>query len=170
MLKQKAPYLIITVAVLILDQWSKWWIEDRLALFEVEPVIPDFFNLTHVQNTGVAFGMLASHGDNTGTMLLIGLGLAALGFVGFYFYWVPLWDRMLLTALALVVGGAIGNLIDRIHQGSVTDFLDFYVGTYHWHTFNVADSAISVGIALMLLSSFRSPPEPVQEAEESEDP
>ena len=166
-LKPKAPYLLISALVLVLDQWSKWWIENRLALFEVQTVIPNFFNLTHVQNTGVAFGMFAAHGDNTGTLVLVALGLAALGFVGLYFYWVPLWDRMLLTALALVVGGAIGNLADRVHQGSVTDFLDFYVGTYHWHTFNVADSAISVGIALMLLSSFRQPP-PGIEIEEAD--
>lgn len=170
MLKAKSPYLLLSLIVLILDQGSKWWVETRLSLFEVEPVIPNLLNLTHVQNTGVAFGMMAAHGDKTGTWLLIGLGLAALGFVAAYFYWVPLWDRMLLTALGLVVGGAIGNLIDRVQHGGVTDFIDFYYGTYHWHTFNIADSAISVGIGLMILSSFRKPPEGAEEGSGDETP
>ena len=156
-MKAKLPYLVVSALVLALDQWSKLLVKKHLALYEVYPVIPELLNMTHVKNTGVAFGMLAAHGDRFGTFLLIGLGLVALTFVGLYFHWTPASDRMLLCALALVVGGAIGNLIDRVQQGSVTDFIDFYYGTYHWHTFNVADSAISVGIGLMLLSSLLAP-------------
>lgn len=166
-MKAKLPYLALSLVVLVLDQWTKWLVEDRLALYEVFPVIPDLLNMTHVQNTGVAFGMMASHGDARGTYMLIGLGLVALAFVGLYFHWTPASDRMLLTALGLVVGGAVGNLIDRIHQGSVTDFIDFYYGTYHWHTFNVADTAISIGIGLMLLSSFTAPPEAPPEPQDA---
>jgi signal peptidase II len=90
-----------------------------------------------------------------GSWLLTLLGLAALTAVGVYFWFTPSRDRLLLVALALVVGGAVGNLIDRVLAGAVTDFVDVYVGLHHWPAFNVADSAISVGIALMAFDSLR---------------
>ncbi len=155
--RRKARYLLISLTVLVLDLWTKWVIELHLPLFDSIEVIPRLLNFTHVQNTGVAFGLFASHGDPTGTWLLAALGIGALIFVGYYFWQVPLADRLLLIALALVLGGAVGNLIDRVAQGSVTDFIDFYVGTYHWHTFNIADSAITIGITLMLIGSFFPP-------------
>lgn len=153
-LRAKAPYLVVSLAVLLLDQWSKWLVETHLGPHAQFEVIPGMLALIHVQNTGVAFGLFAAHGNASQTLLLLGLGLVALGFVGYYFWLVPRRDRILLAALALVLGGALGNLIDRMAQGGVTDFIDFYVGTWHWHTFNVADSAISVGIGLMILSAF----------------
>ncbi len=122
-------------------------------------IIPGLLNFTHVLNTGVAFGLFATRGNATGTVVLTLLGVAALIFVGYYFLVVPRRDRMLLAALALVLGGAVGNLMDRIARGAVTDFVDFYFGTYHWHTFNVADSAITIGIGLMILGAFRHPPD-----------
>lgn len=151
----KGAYLLISLIVLALDQWSKWLIEANLELYQVVSVIPNFLNLTHVRNTGVAFGLFAAHGDVVGTWLLSTLGLAALIFVGLYFRQVPRSDVMLLSALALVLGGAVGNLVDRVASRGVTDFIDVFVGSYHWHTFNVADSAITVGIVFMLISSFR---------------
>ena len=154
-LRTKWRYLLISVAVLLLDQWTKWLIEQHLSYQASLEIIPGLLNFTHVRNTGVAFGFFATHGNATGTLLLILLGLAALLFVGYYFLIARREDRPLLVALALVVGGAIGNLIDRILRGAVTDFVDFYYGTYHWHTFNVADTAISIGIGLMILGSFR---------------
>lgn len=156
-LRAKSPYLLLGLVVLILDQWSKWMVEAHVAAYDVVTVIPGFLNIIHVQNTGVAFGFLASHGDPKGTLLLLGLGLAALSFVIYYFWIVPLFDRLLHLALGLVMGGAVGNLVDRLVNGGVTDFIDAYYGTYHWHTFNVADSAISVGIGLMVLSAFLQP-------------
>ena len=113
-------------------------------------------DLTNVRNTGVAFGLFASQGMTGGSWLLTVLGLAALTAVGVYFWFAPSRDRLLLIALALVVGGAVGNLIDRVSSGAVTDFIDVYMGPHHWPSFNVADSAISVGIVLMALDSFRS--------------
>lgn len=153
----KSRYLLLSLFVLVLDQWSKWMIELHMgaAGHHVSwPVIPNLLNFTHVKNTGVAFGLFASQGKLSGTLILTLLGLAALGFVAYYFCLVPRSDRMLLVALALVIGGAIGNLLDRIMNGGVTDFIDFYFGSYHWHTFNIADTAISIGIGLMLLSTF----------------
>ncbi|MEM1182638.1 MAG: signal peptidase II [Acidobacteriota bacterium] len=164
----KSPYLLLGLAILVLDQWSKWLVEEKLPMPSAVEVIPNLLNFVHVRNTGVAFGLFASHGDTTGTLILIGLGLLALSFVVYYFAITPLWDRLLLVSLGLVLGGAIGNLVDRIAQGGVTDFIDFYYGTYHWHTFNVADSAISVGIGLMLLGAFRQPPPDSEETTASE--
>ncbi len=158
-LQAKRRYLLISLAVLVLDQWTKWLVEAHLSDHASIEVIPGLLSLTHVRNSGVAFGMFASHGNVAGTLILTLLGLAALVFVAYYFLAVPRRDRPLLTALALVMGGAVGNLLDRIARGAVTDFVDFYYGSYHWHTFNVADSAITVGIAIMILGALRRHPE-----------
>lgn len=158
----KWSYLLISILCLVLDQWTKWLVESHLSNHASIEVIPGLLNFTHVRNTGVAFGFFATHGNATGTLILTALGLAALVFVGYYFWIVPRNDRPLLVALALVIGGAIGNLIDRFMRGAVTDFIDFYYGTYHWHTFNIADTAISIGIGLMILGTFRAQPETPQ--------
>ncbi len=162
-LRAKWRYLLASLAVFVLDQWSKWMVEAHLSDHASVEIIPGLLNFTHVRNTGVAFGMLASRGNVYGTAVLTVLGLAALVFVGYYFKIVPRRDRPLLLALALVMGGAVGNLLDRIARGAVTDFVDFYYGTYHWHTFNVADTAISIGIGLMVLGTFRRHPEDAAE-------
>jgi signal peptidase II len=149
---RKLRYLLVSLAVMVLDQWTKWLIEVHLPHHTTQPVIAGLFNLTHVRNPGVAFGLFASDG---GGWMLTALGLGALVAVGLYFWFTPSRDRVLLVALALVVGGAVGNLIDRVASGAVTDFLDVYIGIHHWPSFNVADSAISVGIVLMAIDSFR---------------
>ena len=150
----KIRYLLVSLGVLVLDQWSKWLVEVHLPDHTAHPVVPGLLNLTHVRNTGVAFGLFASDGGGTGWLLTL-LGLGALAAVGSYFWFAPHRERSLLVALALVVGGAVGNLIDRVASGAVTDFIDVYVGTHHWPSFNVADSAISIGILLMAVDSFR---------------
>ena len=165
----KWRYLLISLAVLLLDQWSKWLVEVHLSNHASITVIEGLLDFTHVLNTGVAFGLFASRGNVTATAVLTLLGLAALLFVGYYFLAVPRRDRMLLVALALIMGGAVGNLLDRIANGAVTDFVDFYFGTYHWHTFNVADAAITVGIGLMILGAFRHHPE-TEDGEPSVEP
>jgi signal peptidase II len=148
---RKTRYLLLSLAVVVLDQWSKWLVEIRLADHEPFVVVPGFLNFIFVKNTGVAFGMFAAHGNAWGWLVLALLGVAALVLVGLYFWRTPSEDRLMLTALALIMGGAVGNLIDRIANRAVTDFIDAYLGTYHWHTFNVADSAITIGICLMAL-------------------
>ncbi|HSL84663.1 MAG TPA: signal peptidase II [Thermoanaerobaculia bacterium] len=153
---KKLDYLFLSLAILVLDQWTKWLGEVHLPHSASHPVLPGFFNLTHVKNTGVAFGLFASQGADGGAWLLIVMGIVALAAVFLYFRLAPAKNRLLLYSLALIVGGAVGNLIDRLASGAVTDFLDVYVGTYHWPAFNVADSAITVGIGLMILDSFRS--------------
>jgi signal peptidase II len=153
---RKLDYLFLSLAVLVLDQWTKWLVEVHLLPSEAQSVIPGFLNLTHVKNTGVAFGLFASHGADGGAWMLVLMGVVALGAVFLYFHFAPARNRLLLSALALIVGGAVGNLIDRLASGGVTDFIDVYVGSHHWPSFNVADSAITVGIALMIIDSFRS--------------
>ena len=145
----KGRYLLVSLVVLVLDQWTKWLVEVHLPRGLSQPVIDGFFNLVHVQNSGVAFGLFAEQGAARAWILAV-LGLVALSAVAVYFWITPRGDLLLLTALSLVAGGAVGNLIDRIAAGGVTDFLDVYVGTYHWPAFNVADSAITVGIGLMI--------------------
>lgn len=153
---KKLDYLFLSLAILVLDQWTKWLVEIHLPHSASHPVVPGLFNLTHVKNTGVAFGLFASHGADGGSWLLVAMGVVALTAVFLYFRLAPAHNRLLLSSLALIVGGAVGNLVDRLASGAVTDFLDVYVGTYHWPAFNVADSAITVGIGLMILDSFRS--------------
>jgi len=148
----KHRFLVLGLLVLALDQWTKWTIEIRLALYEVRSVFPGL-NMTRVENTGVAFGLLPARGSLWGTTLLMLLGLFALGVVVTFFVRARRSERWLLTGLGLILGGAVGNLIDRVLSGAVTDFIDVYVGSYHWHTFNVADSAITVGIVFMILDS-----------------
>ncbi len=150
----KRRFLLLSLLVLVADQWSKWMVERHLPLHQPKEVIPGFLNFTHVQNTGVAFGMFAANGSSRGTLILTALGIVALVVVGIYFWRTSNQDRLMLSSLALILGGAVGNLLDRIATGSVTDFIDAYVGTYHWHTFNVADSAITIGICLMALEIF----------------
>ena len=99
----------------------------------------------------MAFGLFAAHGSLWPTVILTTLGLAALTIVGIYFWKTPADDRRMLIALSLILGGAVGNLLDRIASGQVTDFIDAYYKSYHWHTFNVADSAITIGICLMAI-------------------
>ena len=164
-IRDRRRYLLISLATLVLDQWSKWLVEVHLANHASIEIIPGLLSFTHVLNTGVAFGLFATRGNAAATLVLTLLGLAALLFVGYYFLVVPRRDGLLLAALALIMGGAVGNLLDRVARGAVTDFVDFYYGTYHWHTFNVADTAISVGIGLMILGSFRHPPQDPAEGE-----
>ncbi len=151
----KRLFLLLSLAVVVADQWSKWLVERHLPLFGSHSVIPGFLDLTHVRNTGVAFGLFAARGNIWGTIALSLLGLAAMAVIGIYFRRTPDDERLLLASLALILGGALGNLLDRLFAGAVTDFIDVYYGGYHFHTFNLADSAITIGIVLMALDALR---------------
>jgi len=154
----KRRFLLVSLAVLALDQWTKWLVETRIPAHSSIEIVPGLFHLSHVQNTGVAFGRFAANGDALLTRLLVALVVLALGFVAWYFWQTPRDQRLLLFALALVLGGAFGNLVDRATTGAVTDFLGVYIGSYRWPDFNVADSAISVGLVLIFLDLVRSRP------------
>ena len=150
----KSRFLVLSALVLAVDQWSKWWIEATLEQHERLPVVPGFFDLVHVQNTGIAFGLFPAGRELLGTLLLTALGCAALTVVSVYFRQTSEREPLLLLSLSLVLGGAVGNLVDRILLRAVTDFLDVYIGAHHWPAFNVADSGVTVGIVLMLAYSF----------------
>ena len=150
----RARFLVLSALILALDQWTKLWIEGILAPHERVEVVPGFFDLVHVQNTGIAFGLFPAGRELGGTLVLTALGFAALAIVSVYFRRTSEREPLLLLSLSLVLGGAVGNLVDRILLRAVTDFLDVYVGTYHWPAFNIADSGVTVGIVLMLVHSF----------------
>ncbi len=156
--RTKARFLLIALAVLACDQWSKWMVEAHLPEPSSQEIIPGFLHLSHVRNTGVAFGLFAAPGADGASWLLSLLGISALVLVSYFFWRAPANGRLLLVSLALVLGGAVGNLMDRLSTGAVTDFIGVYLGSYRWPDFNVADSAISIGIALLLIDSFRPRP------------
>jgi len=156
----KLKYLILfvlTPVVILIDQWTKQLIIDRFELGQTQPLVSGFFNLTYVRNTGAAFGMLRDAHPSFRVPFFMIVPMLALLVIGYVFYQLPAKDKKLSTAFSLVVGGAIGNLIDRIHYGYVIDFLDFHWKyVYHFPAFNVADSAICVGVAILMLDlAFR---------------
>lgn len=148
-------HLLIAISVLLLDRLTKWGIVHTIALEDAFSIIPGFFRLTHLENPGAAFSLFAESTSPLKTALLIAFSLAALVVVALL-----LWkDRYIFNsstqALSLILGGALGNLWDRLADGKVTDFLDFYIGMHHWPPFNVADSAIVVGALLLLIRMLR---------------
>lgn len=154
---KRVHYLIIAAAVILLDIWTKWLVIARIDLHEAIPVIPKFFQLVHVRNTGAAFG-LGANADSRLIPLLLNLGAIAVFLVVVVYAWrAAVTDRVLQTGLHLILGGAIGNLLDRFRFGYVVDFLDVYVGTHHWPAFNVADSAICIGIVLLFFDMRKKP-------------
>lgn len=149
------PFLI-TLCIVAIDRASKHGIERHVSDWEVLPVIPGFFQIVHTRNTGIAFGLFAGEQGGDGSRLL----LVVTSLVMLFIAWM-LWHALrpgsqehwtLKAALSLVLGGALGNLHDRIVFGSVTDFFDFFWGPHHFPVFNVADSAITAGACLLILN------------------
>ncbi len=143
---------LVSVAglVVLLDQITKALILHYIPLYTSISVIPGFFNLTHVQNPGGAFGFMANQSPNLRIILFLIVSFLAICLILFIYINTPKTHPFLATGFAMIFGGAIGNLIDRIRFGQVVDFLDFYIGKQHWPAFNVADSAVSVGIAIFI--------------------
>ncbi len=149
---------IVAVAIVVLDRWSKLAIADWLPLYSSKTIIEGFFDLVHTRNTGIAFSLFADAGPIVKTFILPAVSIAAIGLIVYMFAQSPSAGPVSTLALTLVLAGAVGNLYDRFAYGYVVDFLDVYVGTHHWPAFNVADSAISVGVVLLLVTSFREQP------------
>ena len=144
----------LALAVVIVDQLTKLWIMTTFALHQQQNIIPGFFNLVYVTNTGAAFGFLAGSKTWLRQAFFVTVSIAALIVIVFAYGHLKKQARIFVYALGLIAGGALGNLIDRLRFGSVVDFLDFYLGSYHWPAFNAADSAITVGVALFLLGTL----------------
>ena len=141
----------VAASVVILDQITKAMVRPALALHESREVIPGFLDLTRVHNTGAAFGMLNAVDFPFKTVVLSIVAAIALGGVAWYAATVPINDRLARLGIAGVLGGAIGNLIDRARTGYVLDFVDAYWGDWHFWAFNVADAAITLGVIFMIL-------------------
>jgi len=143
-MKRALSVALIVFAIIAFDQITKYLIVNSLSLYDSIEVFP-FLHIVNVRNTGAAFGSFKSLGSS----FFIIVAVAAIGFVLYL-----LMKRTYNTfGLSLILGGAVGNLIDRILYGQVVDFVDFSIGSYHWPAFNVADSALTVGIILILLTS-----------------
>jgi signal peptidase II len=141
----------VAVPVILLDQISKIIVLKTLDLYESITVIPGFFNVTRVHNPGGAFGFLAQNTAAWRHWLFLLAALFALGFIIYFYRQINGPFPYLRAALALIFGGAIGNLIDRLRFGEVVDFLDVYVANVHWPTFNVADSAVTTGVIIFVI-------------------
>ena len=145
---------VVSGVVLVADQLTKWWIRDAMALYDSIPILDSFFHLTYVRNTGGAFSFLAGASEAVRVPFFLAASALAIGVLGYFIRQVPDDDRLLQFALSGVLGGALGNLIDRVTLGHVTDFLDVQFRGHHWPAFNVADSFISVGVVILLAHSL----------------
>jgi signal peptidase II len=163
----RAFHFFLALIVVLLDRWSKRLVSAHIALYSNIQIIPGFFRLTHTENTGAAFSLFADSPSHWKTTLLIAFSLAAMIVVS-----ALLWKQIRATsvtgiALSLILGGAVGNLWDRLARGRVVDFLLFYVKQYQWPVFNLADSAIVVGASLLVLEILLTKPHPSNENSES---
>jgi len=144
-------FYAVALAVILLDQASKLFIQATIPLGHGIPIIPGIFAIVHVLNPGAAFGLLAGRSASFRNPFFIGISLLAVGFILFYRHRELKGDSLASFALSLILGGAIGNLVDRLRIGMVIDFLDVHYYQYHWPAFNVADSCITIGVSLMML-------------------
>jgi signal peptidase II len=149
--------LISTVAglVVLLDQITKYCITSRMELHESIPVVAGFFHITYVKNPGAAFGFLAGASPLFRSVFFLAMTAAAIALIIHYLRGSEEKEPALVFSLSLILGGAVGNLIDRLWLGEVIDFLDVSVSSYHWPAFNVADSAISIGAAVIFVAVIR---------------
>ncbi|MBI3753933.1 MAG: signal peptidase II [Deltaproteobacteria bacterium] len=147
-------FILISLIVVILDQLTKAVITNYLILHQSIEVISGFFNITYIRNPGAAFGLFRNGGAFFRALFLTGISIVAL-IVVFLVYRKIENNLPYRIALSLIAGGAVGNLIDRVRFGEVTDFLDVYIGRYHWPAFNVADSAITIGVFLAVFSLYK---------------
>jgi signal peptidase II len=154
-LQKKKPYLLVILAIIAADQASKWLVTRYMPLDTVRDVIKGCFRLWHVRNSGAVWGFFNGHDGGLAPMVITALAIAALLIVAVFFLRAGSAQRLELAAYAFILGGALGNIIDRLRLGYVVDFLDAYVKSQHWPTFNIADSCITIGVLLLALSLWR---------------
>jgi signal peptidase II len=155
--RARVIHLSITAIVILLDRWSKRLVAKRIAMYAHIQIIPGFFRLTHTENTGAAFSLFADSPAHWKTSLLIGFSAVAMIIVAALLWKQTRAFSMTAVALSLILGGAAGNLWDRVVSGRVVDFLLFYVKHYEWPVFNLADSSIVIGAALLILEMLVHP-------------
>ena len=153
----RASVIAIAALVFALDRWSKWIVETTFSPFDNKVIIPGFFSIVRSENPGIAFGLFQESTSKYRTAALVVFSLLAIAILAWMLRRVDQMDRWTGLGLALIFGGALGNVYDRVRVGAVTDFLDFYLGNVHWYTFNIADSAICTGAALLLIAMWKKP-------------
>ncbi len=156
-MKRSLPHILLMLLVVVADQLSKAIVVRRIGLHDYVPLIDGLLSLSHVRNHGAAFGLLSDWNIPYQSVLLSTLSLVALGAIAVYFVRLPKSAWLPRLSLSLVLGGAIGNVIDRLRLGYVVDFVHVYWRDYQWPDFNVADSAITVGVALLVIDILSSP-------------
>jgi signal peptidase II len=154
---RRLGYLTVMLMVLAVDQSTKWLVARTLDLHEYHPLVDGLLSLSHVRNRGAAFGILSDADLPYQAILFAGLSLAALLAIAVYAWRLPATAQLPQLALALILGGALGNLIDRLRLGYVVDFVHVYWRDHQWPDFNAADSAITIGVTLLVLDILRSP-------------
>ena len=142
--------LFVSAILVLADQISKTVVRNTMSLYESIPVIPEFFHLTYVTNDGMAFGI----NFPLGIYVFSAISIIFTGFLFWYLWSIKDDEIVVRTGVALILAGAIGNLIDRIFLGEVVDFLDFMIGDFHWYVFNLADSCVTVGLGFVLYDSL----------------
>jgi signal peptidase II len=147
----RMTHFLLALLVILLDRWTKRLVATRIALYTHIQIIPGFFRLTHTENTGAAFSLFADSPAHWKTALLIGFSIVAMVIVSALLWKQPRPLSLTGIALSLILGGAVGNLWDRIASGRVIDFLLFYVKQYQWPVFNLADSSIVIGASLLVI-------------------
>jgi signal peptidase II len=147
---------LLIAGVVALDRMTKLYIRAHVSAVEVYPVIPRFFNIVHTENPGAAFGMFSDSPTEWRGILLVGISVAVMSILGVMLWRMAAQSQVMSTGLAMVFGGALGNLVDRLFRGTVTDFLQLFFGSYEFPSFNVADSAITIGAGLLVLDLWRS--------------
>ena len=146
--------VLVVGIILLLDQVTKGIVMQGLSLREPLEIIPGFFTLTYIRNAGGAFGLLAGEATRTRAFFFLAVSGLALGVIVYLYTKLPPGKPWIAAALAMIFGGALGNMVDRLRFGEVVDFLDFHIGTVHWPAFNVADSAISVGAGILFFCAL----------------
>ena len=142
--------LFVSAILVFADQITKGMVRSTMFLYESIPVITDFFHITYVTNDGMAFGLNFPFG----IYVFSGVSILFTGFLFWYLWTIQDHGLIIRTGIALILAGAIGNLIDRVFMGEVVDFLDFMVGDYHWYVFNIADSCVTVGMGFVVYDSL----------------
>jgi signal peptidase II len=157
-MKWRYLYLLIILGVLLTDQLTKIIVSQNVSPYTNIAIIPGFFNLTHIHNRGAIFGFFSQSESPFVSILLTIASLTALSFVIYYFLKTPPTEKTMKISLSLILGGALGNLVDRVFKGYVVDFADFYIKQWHWPAFNVADASITVGALCLIFVLLKGRP------------
>jgi len=148
-------FIFSAISIAVIDQITKLWVIAEFALYEIKTVIPGFFNLVHIRNKGMAFGLFSKYESDIPLYIITGISIVFIIILTCWFLSEKSESPVMDIGGGFILGGAAGNVIDRIRLGEVIDFLDFYINTWHWPAFNVADTAINTGAAIIILSMIR---------------